>query len=300
MSRHVEFQIMVDFKGSHYPKEVVLYAVFFYVRYAVSYRDLEEILAERGVAVDHATLNRWVVKYSPLIACQARCPKSATSRSWRMDETYIQVKCRWTYFYRAVDNYGKTFGFMLSEHRDEAAASAFFARTIDNNGWPEKVVINKSGANLAGLQNTNWLLLLHGWFWLIEICQVKYLNNLIEQDHRFIKKLTRPMNGFKSSQSASNIKWHRGGSHDPQAAIFNQWPIRIPTIRCARRISVSSDRPVSGPCRNLRPGQLPTRNKPLIGWIKLFHVSGIISLFRCSFFVESCQTRQLLSIKCDA
>jgi len=194
---------MVDFKGSHYPKDVILYAVFFYVRYAVSYRDLEEIMAERGVAVDHATLNRWVVKYSPLIACQARRRKSGTSRSWRMDETYIQVKGKWTYFYRAVDKFGKTLDFMLSEHRDEAAAGAFFTRTIKNNGWPEKVVIDKSGANLAGLQNVNWLLLQHGWFWLIEILQVKHLNNMIEQDHRFIKKLTRPMKGFKSFQSAS-------------------------------------------------------------------------------------------------
>ncbi|MEF3129658.1 IS6 family transposase [Rhizobium leguminosarum] len=180
---------------------MLVYAVFFYVRYAVSYRDLEEIMAERGVTVDHATVNRWVVKYSPLIACQRR--KSATSSSWRMDETYIQVKGKWTYFYGAVDKFGKTFDFMLSEHRDEAAASAFFAHTIKNNGWPEKVVIDKSGANLAGLQNINWRLLLYGWFWLIEIRQVKYLNNTIEQDHRFIKKLTRPMNGFKSFQSAS-------------------------------------------------------------------------------------------------
>ncbi|ANP91686.1 IS6 family transposase [Rhizobium leguminosarum] len=195
---------MVDFKGSHYPKDVILYAVFFYVRYAVSYRDLEEIMAERGVTVDHATLNRWVVKYSPLIACQAQRRKSATSSSWRMDETSIQVKGKWTYFYRAVDKFGKTLDFMLSEHRDEAAASAFFARTIKTNGLPEKVVIDKSGANLAGLQNINWLLLLlYGWFWLIEILQVKYLNNTIEQDHRFIKKLIRPMKGFKSFQSAS-------------------------------------------------------------------------------------------------
>ena len=194
---------MVDFKGSHYPKDVVLNAVFFYVRYAVSYRDLEEIMAERGVAVDHATLNRWVAKYSPLIACQARRRKSATSRSWRMDETYIPVKGKWTNFYRAVDKFGKTHDSMLSEHRDEAATSAFFARTIGNNGWPEKVVIDKSGGNLAGLQNVNWLLLQHGWFWLIEILQVKYLNNMIEQDHRFIKKLTRPMRGFKSFRSAS-------------------------------------------------------------------------------------------------
>ena len=120
-----------------------------------------------------------------------------------MDETYIQVKGKWTYFYRAVDKFGKTLDFMLSEHRDEAAASAFFTRTIKNNGWPEKVVLDKSGANLAGLQNINGLLLLRGWFWLIEILQVKYLNNMIEQDHRFIKKLTRPMKGFKSFQSAS-------------------------------------------------------------------------------------------------
>jgi len=108
-----------------------------------------------------------------------------------MDETCIQVKGRWTYFYSAVDKFGKTLDFMLSEHRDEVAASAFFARMIENNGWPEKVVIDKSGTNLAGLQNMNWMLLLPGWF------------RLIEQDHRFIKKLTRPMKGFKFFQSAS-------------------------------------------------------------------------------------------------
>ena len=151
MSRQVEFPDH-DFKGNHYPKDVILFAVFFYVRYAVSYRDLEEIMAERGVTVDHATLNRWVVKYSPVIACRAQRRKSATGSSWRMDETYIQVKGKWTYFYRAVDKFGKTLDFMLSEHRDEAAASAVFARVIENNGWPEKVAIDKSGANLAGLQ----------------------------------------------------------------------------------------------------------------------------------------------------
>ncbi len=92
---------------------------------------------------------------------------------------------------------------MLSEHRHEDAASAFFAPAINNSGRPEKVVIDKSGANLAGLQNMNWLLLFSGWFWLIEIFLVKYLNNIIEQDHRFIKKLTRPVKGLKSFSSAS-------------------------------------------------------------------------------------------------
>ncbi|MEJ2020186.1 MAG: IS6 family transposase [Maritimibacter sp.] len=194
---------MISFKGSHYPKDGILYAVFFYVRYAGSYRDLEEIMAEHGVNVDHATLNRWVVKYSPLIAHEAHRRKSTTNSSWRMDETYVKVKGAWAYLYRAVDKHGKTLDFMLSERRDEDAASTFFARTIGNNGWPEKVVIDKSGSNFAGLQNMNWLLIFHGWFWLIDILQVKYLNNIIEQDHRFIKKLTRPMKGFKSFSSAS-------------------------------------------------------------------------------------------------
>lgn len=121
---------MIDFKGSHYPKDVILYAVFFYVRYVVSYRDLEEIMAERGVNVDHTTLARWVVKYSPLIACKAHRRKSTTSSLWRMDETYIKVKGKWVYIYWATDTHGKTLDFMLSEQRNEDAARTFFARTM--------------------------------------------------------------------------------------------------------------------------------------------------------------------------
>jgi len=194
---------MIDFKGSHYPKDVILYAVFFYVRYAVSYRDLEEIMEERGVDVDHATLNRWVVKYSPMIASQAQRQKSKTGSSWRMDETYIKVKGRWTYYYRAVDRHGKTLDFMLSERRASKAARRFFKQAIETNDLPDKVVIDKSGANLAGLQWTNVMLKFANDSKLIKILQVKYLNNIVEQDHRFIKKLTRPMMGFKSFHSAS-------------------------------------------------------------------------------------------------
>ena len=87
---------MIDFKGTHYPNEVILYSVFFYVRYGVSYRDLEEIMAERGVSVDHATLNRWVVRYSPRIAEEAKKRKQPVAGYWRMDETYIKVKGQWT------------------------------------------------------------------------------------------------------------------------------------------------------------------------------------------------------------
>lgn len=135
-----------------------MYAVFFYVRYAVSYQDLEEILAERGITVDHATLNRWVVKFAPRIAAQAQARKRPTANSWRIDETYIKVKGRWTYIYRAVGRGGNTLDILLSERRDLAAARRFFKRAIKVNGVPERVITDKSGANLAGLQSVNVIL----------------------------------------------------------------------------------------------------------------------------------------------
>ena len=193
---------MISFSGTQFPKDVILYAVFFYVRYSVSYRDVEEIFAERNVKVDHSTLNRWVIKYSSSLALAAKKNKRVVATSWRMDETYIQVKGQWVYLYRAVDKFADTVDFMLSEKRDEAAATAFFKQAIDNNGFPKKVVMDKSGANYVGLENINFLLMLAGLISFVEILQVKYLNNLIEQDHRFIKKITKPMMGFKAFHSA--------------------------------------------------------------------------------------------------
>jgi len=195
--------IAIDFNGVRYPKSVILHAVFFYVRSAVSYRDLEEIMAERGVNVDHATLNRWVVKFSPLIAVNAQARKRAAANSWRMDETYIKVRGRWTYLYRAVDRDGQTLDFMLSERRDLAAARRFFKQAIGTNGVPDRVVIDKSGANLAGLIAVNVILKFTGTGRIVTIRQVKYLNNILEQDHRFIKRITRPMLGFKAFHSAT-------------------------------------------------------------------------------------------------
>jgi putative transposase len=119
------------------------------------------------------------------------------------DEIYIKVKGKWTYYYRAVDKSGKTLEFMLSEQRNAKAARCFFKQAIDTYDVPDKVVIDKRGANLAGLLSTNVMLKFTNGSKLIKILQVKYLNNLIEQDHRFIKKLTRPIMGFKSFRSAS-------------------------------------------------------------------------------------------------
>lgn len=174
---------MVRFKGAHYPKPVILYVVYFYVRYGVSYRDLEDIVAERGVAVDHATLNRWVEKYAGDIADEAYRRTGPTCRSWRMDETYIKLKGKWTYLYRALDKLGNTLDFILSERRDEAAATAFFVKAISNNGWPAKVVIDKSGSNTAGLFNMNCLLVVNRWCWLIDVLQAKYLKNIHRAAH---------------------------------------------------------------------------------------------------------------------
>ncbi|WP_296645134.1 IS6 family transposase, partial [Roseinatronobacter sp.] len=194
---------MITFKGAHFPREVILFAVFFYVRYTVSYRELEEIMAERGVVVDHATLNRWVAKYSPLIAINARRRKTPTERSWRMDEIYIKVKGEWVYLYCAVDKLGKTLDFMLSKRRKKAAATKLFARALEVNGLPRKIVIDRSGANTAGINAINRMLTSCGCLIPIEMVRIKYLNNIVEQDHRMIKKRIRPMLGFKSFVSAS-------------------------------------------------------------------------------------------------
>lgn len=118
--------MMVEFKGAPFPKSVILHAVFFYVRYPVSYRDLREILAERGISVDHATLNRWVVHDSPQIAAQAQLRKRPTGSVWRVDETYIKIKGQWTYLYRAVDRDGQTLDLMLSGRRNLSAGRRFF------------------------------------------------------------------------------------------------------------------------------------------------------------------------------
>ncbi|WP_298855699.1 IS6 family transposase [uncultured Ruegeria sp.] len=194
---------MISLKGCHFPKDAVLYAVFFYLRYTVSYRDLEEIMAERGVQVDHATLNRWVVKYSPMIAVNAQSKKRPTLSSWRMDETYVRVRGKWMYLYRAVDKAGNTLDFMLSERRNRPAAASFFAKALSSNGIPEKIVIDKSGANAVGIREVNKILNRFGCSTKIQTVRSKYLNNLIEQDHRFIKRRIRHMCGFKSFRSAS-------------------------------------------------------------------------------------------------
>jgi putative transposase len=188
----------LTFKGSHFPKCVILQTVYWYLRYALSYRDIEELMEERGVEVDHSTVQRWVVKYTPLLETEIRKRKKTVGTSWRMDETYIKVKGIWHYLYRAVDKENNTIDFLLTRKRDKKSAKGFFIKAISNNGLPEKINIDKSGSNLSAIQGYNT-----EYNTTIEIRQVKYLNNIIEQDHRAIKRIVKGMLGFKSFDSAS-------------------------------------------------------------------------------------------------
>ena len=156
---------------------------------------MEELMEERGIKLDHATVNRWVVKYAPALESTFRNSKKPVGKSWYMDETYIKVKGEWVYYYRAVDKQGQTVDFFLSQTRDTGAAQAFFEKAIGSSGQPEKVNMDKSGANLAGLEKVNESLPENK---KIPIRQIKYLNNIVEQDHRGIKRMTRGMLGFKS------------------------------------------------------------------------------------------------------
>jgi transposase-like protein len=184
-------------KRMHYPLEVMLTCVRWYVAYPLSLRHIEEMMAERGVFVDHATVHRWALKIVPVLAKVFRGRKRSVGKSWRMDETYIKVRGRWRYLYRAVDRDGDTVDFLLTSRRDEAAARRFLERAIDRHGEPEKITIDKSGANTAAIDSYNT-----GHKTDIERRQCKYLNNIIEQDHRAIKRITRPMLGFKSVRCA--------------------------------------------------------------------------------------------------
>lgn len=128
-------------------------ALRYYLAYKLSYREIEEIFAERNIHFDHSTINRWVIKDVPQLEAKFRTKKRRVSSSWRMDETYIKIKGRGVYYYRAVDKYRAIIDFYLSETRDEPAAQAFFNKAINQHGLPEKVVIDQSGTNAAALDS---------------------------------------------------------------------------------------------------------------------------------------------------
>ena len=187
-------------KRLHFPVDIILMCVRWYVAYSLSLRNLEEMMADHGMDVDHSTVHRWVIKRVPLFEKAFGQHKRPVGKSWRMDETYILVRGQWKYLYRAVDKDGNTVDFLFRAHRDKAAAQRYFEKAIDQNGMPETVTVDKSGANLAALHALN-----AECETPIKIRQCKYLNNIVEQDHRAIRRIVKPMLGFKSFRCARII-----------------------------------------------------------------------------------------------
>jgi len=188
---------MISFKDRHHQQDIILQCVRWYVAYSLSYRDMEELMQERGYMIDHSTIHRWVIHYAPRIEKAFRKNKRRACLRWRMDETYLKIKDKWNYLYRAVDKQGSTVDFLLTAKRDKKAARRFLNKAIGSNGKPSLINIDKSGANTATIKQYNTDANKR-----IKIRQCKYLNNIVEQDHRFIKRRIRPMLGFKCFWSA--------------------------------------------------------------------------------------------------
>jgi len=183
------------FKGRQFTGEVILWAVRWYLMFPISYRDLELMLSDRGVTVDHTTIFRWIQAYAAELEKRIRPYLRLCNGSWRVDETYIKVKGRWTYLYRAVDSRGQTIDFLLSAKRDAAAAKRFFRKALarPHTVNPRTVTVDKNPAYPKAVTDMKD----DGELWRrSRLRQVKYLNNIVEQDHRRIKRMTRPGLGF--------------------------------------------------------------------------------------------------------
>ena len=187
------------FKRHRYPKAIILQVVYFKLRFTLSYRDVEELLEIRGIKVDHSTIQRWVFKFSPFVESNMNKRKNVVGNSWRMDETYIKVGGKERYLYRAVDKQGNTVDFLLTKRRMKGSAQKFLNKAIGNNGKPRLINIDKSGANTQAIRIVNQYSLT---FKKIRIRRVKYLNNIVEQDHRTIKRRIAITTGFKEFESA--------------------------------------------------------------------------------------------------
>ena len=224
---------MSDFKGRHFRGEIVLWAVRWYCRYPISYRDLEAMMTERGVAVDHSTIYRWVQRFAPEMEKRLRWRwRRPQSRSWRVDETYIKVRGKWAYLYRAVDKLGNTIDFYLSATRNTKAAKRFLGKALRGlKEWEQPEVLNtdKAPAYAAAIAE----LKAEGK------CpkdtrhrQVKYLNNVIEADHGKLKLLIRP--GARVQDAEDGLRHDQGLRGDARAAQGPGRDVRPPGRHCRR------------------------------------------------------------------
>ncbi|MDW7554570.1 IS6 family transposase (plasmid) [Azospirillum brasilense] len=189
------------FKGRQFTAEVSLWVVRWYLQLPISYRDLERMLADRGVVVEHTTLYRWIQAYAPELVKRVRPHLRMTNGSWRVDDTHVKVKGRWNHLYRAVDGLGQTIDFLLSAKRDAVTARRFFRKAMKQAHTvnPRILAMDKNAAypSAAKTMKNN------GELWRFStLRQVKYLNNIVEKGHRRIKRLVRPGPGFQSFHTA--------------------------------------------------------------------------------------------------
>ncbi|MGG5741889.1 IS6 family transposase [Bacillus cereus group sp. IBL03679] len=187
------------FKGKQFKKDIILVAVGYYCRFSLSYRDVSEILKERGISVHPTTIMRWVHEYGNLIYQIWKKKNKTVQLSWHLDETYIKVKGEWLYLYRAIDREGYTLDIQLRKTRDHQAAYMFMKRLAKAFGEPTVLTTDKAPALLCAFKK-----LKHNGFYVhTKHCTVKHLNNLIEQDHRHIKRRFVKSAGFQSLRQAS-------------------------------------------------------------------------------------------------
>jgi transposase-like protein len=184
------------FAGFRFPPEVILVAVRWYLRYGLSYRDVEELLAERGITVDHVTIYRWVQRFTPLLIDAARPCRHATGDRWFVDETYVKIAGRWVYLYRAIDQFGQVIDVLVAEKRDMAATRRFFTRALEHGPSPTEVTTDRAAAYPRVLEEL-----------VPAACHVteQYANNAIEGDHGRLKARLRPMRGLKQLRCAQVI-----------------------------------------------------------------------------------------------
>ena len=191
--------LAVGFKGAPFPQDIILTCVRWYGASPLGTRHVAELTRERGVPVDHATVHRWVIKSSPPLEEAFHRRKRPVWGSWRMDEPSLQVEGEWRYLYRAADKTGQTLAFPLTEQRDEPAARHSLTKAIRRHGVPDRITIDGSEANAAAIKRD------HGAYGTtLVIRRGKYLNNTVGQDHRGVKRVTRPMLGLKSCEAAQS------------------------------------------------------------------------------------------------
>src|ERR1700761_4566688 len=226
------------FKGRHFDQEIIVLCVRWYLRYKLSFRDLAEMMAERGLSLAHTTIMRWIQCYVPEFEKRWNRFARPAGRSWRVDETYVKIRGRWTYLYRAVDKEGNTVDFLLRAKRDVDAAKAFFRRALQRQGQlPHKITLDGYQASHRGAAEA---LSQHPEGNQCKIRSSKYLNNLIEQDHRSIKLRLGPMLGLKHFRRAATTiagieLMHQRVSSNSTSFASNTKPLPRFGMRCSLR-----------------------------------------------------------------